>query len=260
MVKRKTLFFLTVFLMLFPVFTVFANVGIYDDAGIFYETEKTSIQLELEDLSTITGWDAAVVTTNNTEEKTSVVYADEYYEKIGYGTNGILYLIDMDNRELYISTTGSVTDYLTDERLDSILDTAVEHASQGNYYETILSEISMSYDFFKSGIPVDQSKIAVKISVISAGVIIGLVSAVLSVLKIFKSYSFKQTGEVYEYTSKSKVNMSVNSDQLINSFITTRIRPKPKNNNRGMGGSGGVRTTTHRASSGRIHGGRGRRF
>ena len=54
------------------------------------------------------------------------------------------------------------------------------------------------------------------------------------------------------------MKLSVNSDRLVNSFVTTRIRPRPKNNSGGPSSSGG--SHVHTSSSGRTHGGGGRSF
>lgn len=257
MIRKKLLFLLvTVFLMI-QCSSVYAASGVYDDAGLFYETEITSLNMELEDLSALTGWDVAVVTTDDAQGKSAVVYAADYYAQIGFGDNGIIYLLDMDNREIYISTAGAATDYLTEGRIDNIFDTAADYAAQRSYYQAMSVQISMTSDYFNAGIPVDQAAAAAKITVIAAAVIIGIIAAVISVVSIIKSYGSKEPGNIYEYSSKSKVNLTVNSDKLVNSFITTRIRPKPKNNS-GGGRSGG--SSTHRASSGRMHGGGGRKF
>lgn len=257
MIRKKLLFLLVTVILMIPSFSVFAASGVYDDAGLFYETEITSLNMELEDLSALTGWDVAVVTTDDAQGKSAVVYADDYYAQIGFGDNGIIYLLDMDNREIYISTAGAATDYLTDSRLNNIFDTAANFAAQRSYYQAMSVQISMTSDYFNAGIPIDQAAAAAKITVVAAAVIIGIIAAVITVVSIIKSYSFKETGNIYEYSSKSRVNLTVNSDKLVNSFITTRIRPKPKNNS-GSGRSGG--SSTHRSSSGRIHGGGGRKF
>lgn len=236
---------------------VFAASGIYDNAGLFYETELTALQEELNALTELTGWDAAVVTADDTEGKTSMVYADDYYAELGYGDNGVIYLIDMDNREIYISTTGKTSDYLTEARLESIFDVAADYASQGSFYKAVSSEISMSSEYFQSGSPVDRQKAAVQIAVIITGAVIGAASAAIWVMALHREYSFKEIGEIYEYSSKSKTNFSVNSDKLVNSFITTRIRPRQRRTPPRSGGRSG---SAHRASSGRIHRGGGRRF
>lgn len=245
--------------MLLSCVPAYAVCGVYDDAGMFYETELTSIQMELNDLAELTGWDVAVVTADDTEGKSSVVYADDYYDSMGCGDDGVLYLLDMDNRQIYISTAGKAAEYLTDSRIDSILDNAAEYASQGRYAQAMSEQISMTADYFNAGIPVDKEAVTMRITVIAAGAIIGVIMAVMGVMSVIKSYGYKEVGYVYEYGSKSNVNLTVNSDKLVNSFVTTRIRPRPKNNNRSGGRSRGG-STMHRSSSGRMHGGGGRKF
>lgn len=243
--------------MLLSCAPAFAATGIYDNAGLFYETELTALRQELDSLAELTGWDAAVVTEDDTGGKTSTVYADDLYAELGYGDNGVIYLIDMDNREIYISTTGTASQYLTGTRLETIFDTAADYASQGSFYKAVSSEITMSMDYFQAGSPVDKEMAAIQIAVIITGAVIGIASAAVWALSVYKQYSFKEIGEIYEYSSKSKMNLSVSSDKLVNSFITTRIRPRQRRTPPRSGGRSG---SMHRASSGRMHGGGGRRF
>ena len=149
---KKTLAFLTlIFMLISPANSVFAASGVYDDAGLFYETEVIALQEELTSLTEATGWDAAVVTTDDAEGKTSMAYADDFYTELGYGDNGVLYLVDMDNREIYISATGTASECLTDIRMDNIFDSAVSYASQGSFYKAVSTEISMSLEYFQAG-------------------------------------------------------------------------------------------------------------
>ncbi len=254
--KKITFLLIVILMLMVPVTYAFAASGVYDDAGLFYETELTALQEELNSLTEQTGWDVAVVTTDDAKGKTSMAYADDFYEELDYGDNGVIYLIDMDNREIYISATGAASECLTDVRMDNIFDSAVSYASQGSFYKAVSTEISMTSEYFKAGIPVDSDKAAMQIALVITSVIIGIAVAAFWAVSVYKSYSFKEIGEIYDYSSKSKVNFSVNSDNLVNSFITTRIRPKQRKTPT----SRTRNSSSHRASSGRIHTGRGRRF
>ena len=240
--------------------TAFAASGVYDDAGIFYSTEATELENEVQSLTELTGWDAAVVTTFDAEGKAAVDYADDYYDQMGYGDNGILYLIDMDNRELYISTTGEASSYINDERINIMLNASVSYASQGSYYQAVSTQITMTGDYYTAGIPADHNNIASKASAIIAGIIIGAIAAAMAVVYVVRSYKFKESGYTYDYGSKSVVELTVNSDRLINSFVTTRIRPRQKPPTGGSSGGRSGGSSMHRASSGRMHGGGGRKF
>lgn len=50
--------------------------------------------------------------------------------------DGCLFLIDMDNQEIYLSTSGTMMEYLTDHDVESILDDAFEQIIDGDYYGT----------------------------------------------------------------------------------------------------------------------------
>ena len=62
------------------------------------------------------------MTTEDAEGKTSEEYADDYYDYNGYAEDGALYLIDLDNGSVWISTAGKMIRYLTDERIDAVID------------------------------------------------------------------------------------------------------------------------------------------
>ncbi|MCD8036615.1 MAG: TPM domain-containing protein [Clostridiales bacterium] len=264
MVKKKLLGIVSLIIMILACVPAYAVCGVYDEAGLLYDTEAAALQMELVDLAELTGWDVAVVTTDNTDGKTSVLYVDDTYNALGCGDNGVLYLLDMDNRELYISTAGKAADYLTDSRIENIFDNVVDYASQGRYYLAMSTQISMTVDYYNAGIPVNQEAVIMRITVLAAGAIIGIIAAVMAVHSVLKSYGFKEVGHIYEYNNKTSMNLTVNNDRLVNSFVTTRIRPRQRNNGRpggpGGGGEGRGGSSMHRSSSGRMHGGGGRRF
>lgn len=238
--------------------TVFAAGYVYDDAGLFYEIDITGLQTQAKELSDKTGWDVIVATTSDAQGKTAAAYADDYYNTIG-GENGVLYLVDMDNGELYISTSGQAINYLTDKRIATMLDSAIGYAYDGDFYQAVSDEISMTSSYYDAGIPNTNERTTSVLTVVAAAIIVGAIVSGTAVFIVKKNYGFKSVGNVYEYTTKSSVNLTVKSDNLVNSFVTTRIRPKPQNNNRGGGGFGGG-STTHTSSGGRVHGGGGRSF
>lgn len=257
-VRKKLKILVPAVLLMIAAFslTVFAAGYVYDDAGLFYETDLTELQTQANELSGKTGWDVLVVTTSDAQGKTAAAYADDYYDSIG-GENGVLYLVDMDNGELYISTAGAAVDYLTDNRIATMLDSAINDAYDGNFYQAVSDEISMTDSYYQAGIPNTNERATSILTVVFAAVIIGAIISGTAVFIVKRSYGFKNVGNGYEYTTKSRVNLTVKSDQLVNSFVTTRIRPRPKNN--GGGGFGGG-SSTHTSSGGRTHGGGGRSF
>lgn len=256
-IKSKLKVFIPVIICMVLSFsaTAYAAGSVYDDAGLFYDMDVSELQTQTQQLSDKTGWDVVVATTADAQGKTSAAYADDYYDGLGSSENGVLYLIDMDNGELYVSTSGETIKYLTDKRIETMLDEATSYAQNGDFYKTVSSEISMTDSFYDAGIPNNGGMTAI-ITVLSAAVIIGGAAAAIAVFSVKKNYGFKDVGNIYEYSTKSKVNLTANSDRLVNSFVTTRIRPRPPKGGGGFGGG----SSTHTSSSGRTHGGGGRSF
>ncbi|MFP9068780.1 TPM domain-containing protein, partial [Enterococcus faecalis] len=73
-----------------------------------------------------------VTTTSNSEEPRD--FADNYLrDAVGNDQNGSVLLLDMGQREIYISTSGNMIDYLTDSRIDSILDDVYDQMTNAAY-------------------------------------------------------------------------------------------------------------------------------
>ncbi|MEH7237388.1 TPM domain-containing protein [Bacillus sp. JJ1562] len=128
MVKKKVLI-LPFFLLLIVAFAIptFANTeNIFDQANLFSETEKLELQEQTSMLSEQFQMDIRIVTTSNSEGKSARQYASDFYDSHGFGygesEDGILYLIDMDNREVYIFTRDRIVDYFPDSTVEQILD------------------------------------------------------------------------------------------------------------------------------------------
>ncbi|MDR7870855.1 MAG: TPM domain-containing protein [Tissierellaceae bacterium] len=268
---RRIILYLVLFiLILIPAGDVFAEkILVIDNANLMTEDEILDLNLRANALSEEFNMDIVMVTTNDTEGKTSREFADDFFDYNGYGVgpnyDGILFLIDMDNREAYISTTGIAIRYLTDVRIESILDVVFDNGmGQGNYYGAALGFLEGTEHYLQSGIPSDQYNEPEDVPVenkltltdIFIAIIGGLGVGVVFVLSTKSQYKFRKMGNPYSYRSNSIVHFQGNEDRLINSFVTHRIIPKTTNTPKSTTG----RSTTHRSSSGRSHGGGGRKF
>lgn len=100
--------------------------------------------------------DFVVVTTEDAEGKTSEEYADDYYDYNGYADDGALYLIDLDNGSVWISTAGKMIRYLTDARIDAVIDAGYDNLKAKNYADGILEMLNETESYLEDGIPSDQ--------------------------------------------------------------------------------------------------------
>lgn len=279
---RKLKIIMTVMFLWAGVFSAMETFAesdyVYDYADLLTTEEEAELQNYAETFKSEWKMNFLVVTTDDADGKSSMDYADDFYDaRFPEDTeaDGILYLIDMDNREIYLSTCGTAIRYLTDSRIDRILDEAFEDVADGDYYETFVTFFDETGDYLNQGIPSDQYNddtetgerdyyydsyeepkritmteflIALAAALAAAG---GTVSFIVA------KYQLKFEDFHYNAYTDSEMQLSVKEDRLVNQFVTHRRIPR---NNGSAGGGGGSRSSVHRSSSGRSHGGGGRRF
>jgi uncharacterized protein len=276
MVKMSSMF-MKLFLFLFIGFIVFSpmisngeKTLVYDDAMLFNQDEIGNLENEANLLSDAYDMDIVIVTTNDAMGKTSEEYADDFFDDNGFGVgenyDGIIFLIDMDNREAYISTSGMGIKYFTDGRIDKVLNTVFDSGlADGDYYGATLGFLSDTEKYLDAGIPSDQHNYPEepkeKNKLTSFDLIISIIGGIATSGMFYltrkSSYRMKNPVKPLTFRNNSFVNFTSNEDTLVDSHITHRIIPKPQNNS---SSSSSGRSTTHKSSSGRTHGGGGRKF
>ncbi len=248
---------------------------IYDHADLLTVEEEARLQEIAESFHEKWDMNVLVVTIDDAEGKSSMEYADDYYDlqfPEAEEEDGVLYLIDMDNREIYLSTCGEAIRYLTDDRIDDILYLAYDDVSVELYYETFLTFFEETEFYFGLGIPDDQYHYDTETGEIDryqepmritwmeflVALIAAAVAAGAVIAGIIAKYQLKFEDFHYDAYTDSDVTLSIKQDRLVNKFVTHRRIPK--NNSSSRSGGGGSRSSTHRSSSGRSHGGGGRKF
>lgn len=269
--------FLT-FLMLLPVVSVNAQTSyVYDEADLLTETEEAELQNLAQSMQEQWDMNFLVVTTSDAEGKSAMEYADDFYDECfpeSSEEDGVCYLIDMDHREIYLSTCGIAIRYLTDQRIENVLNAAYEKITEGDYYGTFTAFFEKTENYLSMGIPKDQYNYDVETGEredyvpsyeepmrITFGeflfaLIAALAAAGITVGVIVGRYQLRFEDFHYDAYTDSRVDLTVKSDRLTNTFVTHRRIPK----NNGNSGGGGSRSSVHTSSSGRSHGGGGRSF
>lgn len=289
----KKIFSITVSLLLILSFSVcaFAYENTVDDAAmIFTQAEVEEILTRAEEYTDSTGYSLAVVTTDYAQGKTSMEYADDYHDNLidseGWSENSILFLIDMDNGDVWISTTGDAIFTYDDYTIDYIIDSGFDELTYGNYAESVLlmietaqSEVEYSesegeiveehYYYFSEGEDYyggyennyGYSRNSVDFADILIYVIIGLVIAAITVFAVKSRYKNYGKGDEFDEDDIT-LNLTGSNDSIISRNVTTTRIPRNNNNHGGRPGGGGFSGggSTHRSSAGRSHGGGGRSF
>ena len=183
---------------------------------------------------------------------------------------GILLSIDMDNREIYVSTTGYAMKVLTDARVEKVLDAAYDSVADGNYAEGALGAIDSIENYLEMGVPAGQytqvreeKKHSLEWYEVLFAAVAAAIVAALPCFSVMRQYKMQKEhrqslGFHMAYRADSALHFVQNEEQFVNRSVVTRRIPK----NPGPGASGGSagRTTIHQGSSGRMHGGGGRKF
>lgn len=251
-----------------PVAAASAQASLVKDLGnLFSAAEETQLAQEAAALGAQYKMDIVIVTTLDTGGKTSRAYADDYFDYNGYGVgpdrDGILFLIDYDNREAYVSTSGSGIRYLTDQRIEQILDAVIDGGLKGGRnYDAARAFLTKTAGFLAAGIPSGQYNEPERPrSITFIEGLIGLLSAGGTGLGFFATTRYNYKGHprpnVFEFRGNSLVSLGVQADNLVNTYVSTRHIPPPSSSS---GGGSSGRSSTHTSSSGRTHGGGGRRF
>lgn len=255
---------------------------VFDQAGLFSSEEARRLESHIEEIMGKARFDLVVVTTADAQGKSARDYADDFYDEGGFGVgtdaSGVLFLIDMDNREIYISTAGTMERFLTDSRIESMLDHAYEYVQRGDYAGAADQIVEDAYGWYQKGIPGGQYTYDEETGRISRYRSIRWYEALLAVAvaafcgfaacaNVRREYSMKQergqaSGYLMAYRANARFACRGQDDRMIGSYITQHViaRTTGSGPRGGGGGSHSGRSTVHRSSSGRSHGGGGRRF
>ncbi len=102
-----------------------------DDAGLLTGEEQTALA---EKMVEITAYGNAAFKTISSNASSTENYARRYYDSLFSNRSGFLFLIDMDNRNIWIYCDGAVYKTVTKNYADTITDNVYYYASAGDYY------------------------------------------------------------------------------------------------------------------------------
>jgi len=272
-------------LLAFPVLSLADDRPmVVDLAELYTDSEKAQMVEIITRIRAKYQIDVVVLTTNDVpkaygDDSVTVRYADDWYDQNGYGIGddlaGALLITDMTNRFNYISTCGVMIDYMSDSRIEEVLDAWDEQVeySQGramiaelNAVEGILAkgieEGHFRYDDVTGErLPGLYNKLTGGEAAVAG--IAGLAAGGAVAGAINRRYKLKYS--TYRYNSEENAGLQLTEDNavLIGQHVThTKIVSENKTGSGGLGGfSGGGRGSgVHISSGGHSHGGGGHHF
>ena len=102
-----------------------------DNAGLLSQEEIDSVMEKMKSVTEYAG--AAFITISENPKSSATAYAEQRNYDLFHNSNGVLFLIDMQNRELMISTDGNAKNTITSTKAETITDNTYLYASKGNY-------------------------------------------------------------------------------------------------------------------------------
>lgn len=238
-----------------------------DEAGLLSSDEAAEIKAMLDEISERQKFDVVIATVNSLSGKTPMEYADDLYDYSGFGfganKDGVLFLISMEERDWYISTTGYGIVAITDAGREYIADKFKSYLSDGDYAEAfkiyanevdrfVTNAVETGKPYDVDNLPHDPlSLIWIPISLV-VGLIIaaGVVGSMKSKLR---SVNFAAAAD--SYVKPGSLNVRESRDMFLYTTVSRTAKPKDSDSSGSSGGS-----STHTSSSGTTHGGGGGKF
>lgn len=251
-------------------YTVFASSNmprLVDKAGLLSNSEQKELLYKLDEISERQQTDIVIVTTNSLEGASPMEYADNFYDNNGYGfgdeNDGILFLISMEERDWYISTTGYGIIAITDAGREYMSEKFLYDLSEGEYAAAFTTFAELCDDFItqaNTGKPYDVNNLPKEpfwflgnfLISFGIGFIISLIATAMMKGKLKTIHSQSQADI---YVKRGSMQLTKQSDLFLYNHIDRRKKPENNPSNNHTGGS-----STHTSHSGKTHGGGGGKF
>ncbi len=257
---------------------------VYDDADLLDEEEENTLNAKCKEASDECEIDISIATTDNANGKTSQKYAEDFIleKNIGYeyddrfDKSAVLFLVDLDNNETYIATTGMGILCVEDSDIENILDNIYEYIKSDYYkaFDTFVNSTVRvingnikdyaseyrdewetydgSYEDFQNEYVNKKEPLFHKLRNPLISFVIAVVIGLIAVAVMALNNRAKMTASGDTYMNRNEIKFHINSDRYIN---TTTTKIKINNDSNGGGGHGG---SSHSGSGGHSFGGGGR--
>lgn len=249
---------------------------VIDNGNLLSSEEEAALSQKAQSLQEAYDMDVVILTLNGLGGKTPQDYADDYYDTQGYRSDGLLFLLSMEERDWYISTSGDAIYALTDYGIQQLGELALPYLSDGDYaggFTAFLDGLPAYLDAYRAGQPIDgyadlsgdyyhgtqeevvyaprhlgfsHVLIALGIGLLVGGIAIAILRSAMNTKRPQRSAS------VY----MDHYHLGHSRDLFLYSHVDRLKKPDPPQNNGGGGGGSSV----HTSSSGSRHGGGGGKF
>lgn len=281
--KRKVIFMILILVfaatVVFPVSASETLPLIVDNAGILDPAENASLEAKAQNFRSEYELDVVILTIDSLDGQSAQAYADNYYDSLGYGygddASGLLFLMSMEDREWYISTSGKAVYALTDYGIQELADSSFCFLDSTGYFgvfNAFFMYLPEYLDAYEAGTPIDGYAdhsedsyhgtpdavvfyeeeytpsifLSLVIGILVAGTVILIMRGSMNTRRRLHGAS--------GYMKSGSFRLRSHQDLFLYSNVS-KVRHQQGNSTNSGGGS-----SVHRGSGGRRHGGGGGRF
>ncbi len=206
--------------------------------------------------------DCVVLLVDTLEGKSARAFADDAYDEGGYGmgadNSGILLLISLGDREVYISTCGSAIASIDDYEIERILDDMMSALGDEDWHRAFADGISSAGRMiqrpngqYTNGGETDSDTFGTGERLLVTFLVPALIAAVVVGVMCCMMNNARGKFAAADYAVKGSFNLT----GVLDIFLSRHVSKTPRaSENSGGGGS------SHLSSSGVSHGGGGRSF
>ncbi len=241
--------------------------NVYDQADVLSADEESSISRKTQEIFSKYGIDIVVLIMEGSYGgKTVEQYADDFYDNGGFYRDGLLLLINVSERDLFVSTVGKCIDIYSDYGIDLALDHVADAINSGygsNWYagvSSFLGEVPDYYSAYQNGRPIDiykDNSLRSKLKFLPVSFIISFIIALIYVSGMKASMNnVRPMTNANLCLKEGSFAVTASSDRFIRS--ATRVVAVASSSGSHSSGRGG--SSTHVSSGGVTHGGGGRKF
>jgi len=254
--KLYNFFLLVLFFAAAPF--VFSQERIIDKAGLLTSDDKAKLTAIIAQAASTYNFDLVIVTEKNIGSSTPMNYADDFFDKNGYGLgenrDGALFLLVTESRDYYFSTAGRGINLLNSSAYNKLESGVVKMLKENNFYGAFQSFLfdwenflalnadGRSYNFFYQ-----WNILLVAIAWIIA-LAIGFI--IVQIWKAGMNTALPQT-QAAAYVVPGSLSFKEKKDSFLYSTVT-KIKRQTESAASGKGG--------HISSSGMRHGGGGGKY
>lgn len=277
MVRKITSVVLVLIALSCMVFTVSAQISsrVVDESCLLLPEEADYLEDYASQIYDSYGIDAVILTIDSLNGNSAQDYADDFYDNSGYIEDGVLFLLAMEEREWYISTSGCMRYVLTDYGIQQVGESTLSYLADGLWFDgfcAYLFALPEYLDAYEEGSPIDgyadysgdyyhgeQEEVLYYEEEFTPwfglSLFCGIVVASITVLVMRFSMNTKRAKRcASDYMNRGSWKVTQHRDMFLYSKVTKTRKQEPSTSSSGGGSS------VHRSSSGRSHGGGGGKF